>query len=170
MGSSASGLSHVILVHDGDQWAEQLVSLDSAQLTSIRLISAADGWAVGTDIESGAGLDEVSGVMLRWDGSEWHQAAPPPLAAEAVDMPAPTMAGPWATATRSCAGTATPGTQPIRRRYEGWLHDVALVGPGDGWIVGDRVYGGGFWLRYAAIADPVTTYLPALLRAAWPDW
>ncbi len=80
------GPGGVILSRAPEGWTERLVPLRGSHLTSVSMVSSTDGWAVGPDPGAAADPDRMPGVMLRWDGRQWYQAARPEPGAEAVDM------------------------------------------------------------------------------------
>jgi len=162
VGTDSAGTGASIIRWDGAQWSVDLDLADGA-LADVQMVSPTDGWAVGSWMD-GSG----SGLLVHWDGTAWHpESTRTHQHLQAVDMVAADDG--WAVGY-SGAILHWDGTswrqQPTP--VAGWLHDVAMVGPEDGWIAGDRVYGGGFWLRYAPGSDVISAFLPALLRGPWP--
>ncbi len=160
----ASGIHYHVAGVTALQRQEGDVDISKATLTSISMVSANEGWAVGT-LTNVDGKNQAQGVILHYQNGAWKQYHGfftfPPLHAVAM--------------TSAKDGWAV-GDQGIILRYNGsdWfgqgsrvstsLTSLSMLSPAEGWAGGTAGflhYQGGSWIQV-----PQTTPLPAVSSIA----
>ena len=147
-GWAVGGLEGLILRYDGHTW-QQVASPTQVILWALDLVSASDGWAVGTD-----------GTIVHYNGTAWQTVV------------SPTSNTLWAIAMVSADDGWAVGNGGGILHYDGsdWsavqspttndFNAVTMVSPSEGWAVGDN----GTILHYIPVHQ---TFLPLVLKC-WP--
>ncbi len=167
-GSGFDGDAANVLLHfDGARWSRVASPVPHAQITSIAMTSAGEGWAVGvlappfTSATSAGAMAPYQALILRFHNGAWKEQVRYPGPVDATGRTFYTFNRVLATADGQ--GWAAGSNGLLAHYADGtWerlpgigsapLHDVAFLSPSDGWVVGERGtvlhYVGGAWSVY----------------------
>lgn len=152
---------NVFLRFDGSQWSRVVSPLPHARISSIAMMSADEGWAVG--VLNGNATTPYNAVILHYHDGKWKEQARFPGPVDASGSTFYTFKCVLVTSDGQAWAVGSNGLL-ARYAYGAWkrlpsvgtsaLFDVTFVGASEGWAVGERGtllhYVDGMWSTYGA--------------------
>ena len=136
----------LILHYTGGQWKHETTKV-GIMLTGFSMVSATDGWAVGTQPECN-GVGSAGPILFHYDGTQWAQASLPATVSLVTHIVMLSPSDGWITALPTAA--ADQNGAPVLLHYNGktWraisipgideLWPLAFASATDGWVVGEK--------------------------------